>query len=158
MGPIQSWEANSCWASKEIASVVLNLKVNFCQRRPLLVPTHSHLSPSCFTCILYYHSIYSYVGSVGLFNGSPPKVFQNQFLFSFLQGTYSTHVIFLDLIILIICGEGYKLRRSSLCSFFIIPCGGGIEYLHRSPASRKRQRKANPVPRAISRPPCSWGI
>jgi hypothetical protein len=26
------------------------------------------------------------------------------------------------------------------------PCGGAIEYLHRSPASRKSRRKGNPVP------------
>jgi hypothetical protein len=28
----------------------------------------------------------------------------------------------------------------------VAPCGGGIEYLHRSPASRKSRRKGNPVP------------
>jgi hypothetical protein len=39
-----------------------------------------------------------------------------------------------------------------------VPCGGGLEYLHRSPASRKRRRKGNPVPGGISGPPCSWGI
>jgi hypothetical protein len=27
-----------------------------------------------------------------------------------------------------------------------LPCGGGFEYLHRSPASRRRRRKGNPVP------------
>jgi hypothetical protein len=37
-------------------------------------------------------------------------------------------------------------------------CGGGIECFHRSPASRKRRRKGNPVPGGISGPPCSWGI
>jgi hypothetical protein len=26
------------------------------------------------------------------------------------------------------------------------PCGGGLEYLHRNPASRKRRQKGNPVP------------
>jgi hypothetical protein len=39
-----------------------------------------------------------------------------------------------------------------------IPCGGGIEYLRRSPASRKRRRKGNPVPGGKSGPTCSWGI
>jgi hypothetical protein len=38
------------------------------------------------------------------------------------------------------------------------PCGGGIESLHRSPASRKRRRKVNPMPGGISGPPCSWEI
>jgi hypothetical protein len=36
--------------------------------------------------------------------------------------------------------------------------GGGIEYLHRSPASRRRRRKGNPVPGDTTGPPCSWGI
>jgi hypothetical protein len=38
-----------------------------------------------------------------------------------------------------------------------IPWGGGLEYLHCSPASRKRRRKGNPVPGDITGPPCSWG-
>jgi hypothetical protein len=37
------------------------------------------------------------------------------------------------------------------------PCGGGLEYLHRSPTSRKRRQKGNPVPGGITGPPCSWG-
>jgi hypothetical protein len=39
----------------------------------------------------------------------------------------------------------------------VAPCGGGLEYLHRSPASRKRRRKGNPVPGGITGSPCSWG-
>jgi hypothetical protein len=35
------------------------------------------------------------------------------------------------------------------------PCGGGFEYLYRSPASGKRRRKGNPVPGVITGPPCS---
>jgi hypothetical protein len=38
------------------------------------------------------------------------------------------------------------------------PCGGGLEYLHRSPASRMRRQKGNPVPGGITGPPCSWEI
>jgi hypothetical protein len=41
---------------------------------------------------------------------------------------------------------------------FPSPCEGGVEYLHRSPASRKRHRIGNPVPGGITGPPCSWGI
>jgi hypothetical protein len=39
-----------------------------------------------------------------------------------------------------------------------LPCGGGVEYLHRRPASRRRRLKGNPVPGCITGPPCSWGI
>jgi hypothetical protein len=37
-------------------------------------------------------------------------------------------------------------------------CGGGVEYLHRNPASRRRRRKGNSVPGSITRPSCSWEI
>jgi hypothetical protein len=33
-----------------------------------------------------------------------------------------------------------------------IPCEGVFEYLHRSPASRRRRRKVNPVPRGVTGP------
>jgi hypothetical protein len=36
-----------------------------------------------------------------------------------------------------------------------IPCGGGVEYLHRSPANSKRQQKGNPVAGSITEPPSS---
>jgi hypothetical protein len=36
--------------------------------------------------------------------------------------------------------------------------GGGLEYLHLSPASHKRGHKGNPVPGGITGTPCSWGI
>jgi hypothetical protein len=36
-------------------------------------------------------------------------------------------------------------------------CRCGLEYLHRSPASRRRRRKGNPVPKGITGPPCHWG-
>jgi hypothetical protein len=39
----------------------------------------------------------------------------------------------------------------------ITPCGGGLEYLHRSPASCKRRQKGNPLPGSITGLLCSWG-
>jgi hypothetical protein len=37
------------------------------------------------------------------------------------------------------------------------PCGGGLEYLHRGPASGKRRQKGNPAPGGISAPPVPGG-
>jgi hypothetical protein len=37
-----------------------------------------------------------------------------------------------------------------------VPCGGSLQYLHRSPASRKRLQKSYPVPGCITRPTCHW--
>jgi hypothetical protein len=36
--------------------------------------------------------------------------------------------------------KGYE-QGTKLVLIYLIPCGGGIEYLHRSPASRRRRRK-----------------
>jgi hypothetical protein len=48
-------------------------------------------------------------------------------------------------------------HRSHKFQILAIPCGGGVEYLHRSPAIRRRRRKWNPVPEGITGPPCPWG-
>jgi hypothetical protein len=40
--------------------------------------------------------------------------------------------------------EIHKTRRG-LRDRSIVPCGGGLEYLHCNPASNKRRRKGNPV-------------
>jgi hypothetical protein len=56
-----------------------------------------------------------------------------------------------------------RLRKESVwsCEFVtIFTCSslreGGFEYLHHSPASRKRRRKWKPMPEGINGPPCSW--
>jgi hypothetical protein len=42
-----------------------------------------------------------------------------------------------------LCGSVRRLYNATLMIFETVrsPCGGGFEYLHRSPASRRRQRK-----------------
>jgi hypothetical protein len=46
-------------------------------------------------------------------------------------------------------------RRELLAS---LPRGGRIEYLHRSPVSRRRRQKQNQVPGNITGSSCPWGI
>jgi hypothetical protein len=41
--------------------------------------------------------------------------------------------------------------------YLVSPRGGGLEYLHHSPASRRRRRKGNPVPGGITGQPCHSG-
>jgi hypothetical protein len=50
--------------------------------------------------------------------------------------------------------ENQEFRYSYMTPY---PCEGRLEYLHRIPASRKRRRKGNPVPRGMTGPPCTWG-
>jgi hypothetical protein len=55
-------------------------------------------------------------------------------------------------------GHGYAILEEKIDQNGAIPCGGAVEYLHRSPASRKSRRKGSPVPWGITGPPCSCGI
>jgi hypothetical protein len=45
----------------------------------------------------------------------------------------------------------------TVCKYTLIPCGGGLEYLRSSPASRMGQRKGNTVPGGINWPTRSLG-
>jgi hypothetical protein len=42
----------------------------------------------------------------------------------------------------------------SAAALIVIPCGGGLEHLNRSPASRRKRREGNPMPGPL----CHWGI
>jgi hypothetical protein len=57
----------------------------------------------------------------------------------------------------VVCSEAVSRHRHNSVLLESIPCGGVVEYFHRSPASRRRRRKWNPVPGGITGPPCSWG-
>jgi hypothetical protein len=46
----------------------------------------------------------------------------------------------------------FKIRK---VGYF--PCAGGLVYLLRSAASRRRRRKRYPVPGGVNGPPCHWG-
>jgi hypothetical protein len=62
----------------------------------------------------------------GLFPSGFPTKILHAFLISSMRVTWPGHLILLDLIILILFGEAYKLRSSSLCSLFQPPATSSL--------------------------------
>jgi hypothetical protein len=122
-----SWGAANCAAPQELPSILWKPKVQYrVHKSPPLVPILSHINP--------IHSIPSYLRSVlklsthlrlglpsGLFPFGFPTNILYAFLFSPIRTTCPAHLVILDLIVLIILGEEYKLWNSSLCSFLQSP-------------------------------------
>jgi hypothetical protein len=122
-----SWGAAKCAAIQVLPSILWNPKVHYCihKSNPLVrilsrinpiqsIPSH----PISLRSILML-STYLRLGlPSGLFpSGFPPNILY-AFILSPISATFPAHLILLNLIILIILGEDYKLWSSSLCTFF----------------------------------------
>jgi hypothetical protein len=119
------WKAASRSPTQELPNILRNSKVQYrVHKSPPLVsiPIQNkpiHTSPSYLRSIL----ILSTHLRLGLPNGLLPSGFPMNTLYKFfpIRATYPTNLIFDCLVILIIFGEEYKLRSSSLCSFLQPP-------------------------------------
>jgi hypothetical protein len=118
-------DATSCATTQGFPSTLWNQGVHYhIHRRSPLVPVSSQTNPvhtnhTIFPRSILILSTHLHLGlpsPSGLLPSNFPTHNLYAFLFSPIHATYLTHII-LNLIILIILGEEYKLQSSLLCSF-----------------------------------------
>ena len=125
-----SWKANSSLAGQENLRILWNPKVHYrIHNCPPPVPILNQINPvhdSNPHSILILSSQLRLGLPSGLFpSGFPTNTLYTPLL-SPIRTTCPSHLIFLDLITRIICGEDYRSLSSSLCSFLHSPV---ISYL-----------------------------
>jgi hypothetical protein len=116
------WETTSSSATQEVPNILWSPKVHYrAHKGPPQVPILSQINPVS-TIPAYLSKIHFIIGlHSGLFPSDFPTKILHALLLSPVRTTCSAQLMLLDLLILIILGEGYRLWSSLWCSFLQPP-------------------------------------
>jgi hypothetical protein len=118
-----SWETSSRSSTQEIPNILWNPMVYYSvNKKSPLIPALSQVNPVHNTTSSFCNINFNIIPNLRLDlrsvlrpSGFPTKIFF--FFFGFMRATFHAHLMFLDLIILTLFGEKYKLWSVSLCKF-----------------------------------------
>ena len=136
MEQCHSWEADRCSPNHDIPRILWSPKVHYrAHNSRQLVPVLSQMN-SVLTSTSHCFTIHFNITSPSMSRSTKRSIsftvlHQNilRILISSMHATLPTHVTLLELIIQLKCGDRWKSRKSSLCSFLQYPTTTPLEHI-----------------------------
>jgi hypothetical protein len=110
-----SWEAACCAATQEISNILWNMKVHYHVRNSQsLAPIMTQMNPVHITPSYVYNIHVIVIHAFRISQLYPICITP----LPLIRATFTTQLIILDFVALIILDKDYKLRNSSVCSLY----------------------------------------